>query len=107
VNPNRAVFVVGSIEEELMRVKSLAAALAALALPILVTVPSEAKTAYQYWAQGQGAYVSSTDHPPFELQGFLVGGADYPDGLPGAYYGGQVPPPYGYGYGPGPYDPAY
>ena len=87
-----------------MRLKTFAIAAAALALPLLASAPSEAKTAFQNWAQGRGVYVSSKDHPPFELQGFLVGGAygPYAPALPpGGYYPGAVPPAYdnGYGYG--------
>ena len=72
---------------------------AALALPMLLSAPLQAKTAYQYWAQGHNPYVSSTAHLPFELQDVLVGGgygAYLPPSLPGAYYPGAVPPPYGY-----------
>lgn len=83
-----------------MTLKAFAIAGAALALPLLISAPSEAKTAFQTWAQGRGAYVSSKDHPPFELQDVLVGGGyggAYAPALPPAgYYPGAVPPPYGY-----------
>ncbi len=81
-----------------MRRSAIAMAGAALALPMLLSAPSQARTAYQYWAQGHNAYVSSTAHPPYELQRFLVGDFDgaYPPPPPGAYYPGAVPPPYGY-----------
>ena len=60
----------------------------ALAGSTFAATPTWAKTAFQYWAQGEGAYVSSKDHPS-ELFDYLAG--------PGA--GPAVPPPYYDAYG--------
>ena len=54
----------------------------ALAGSTLAATPTWAKTAFQYWAQGQGAYVSSKDHPS-ELYDYFFG----VDGRP------ALPPP--------------
>lgn len=71
----------------------------AIAGSSLSATPSSAKTAFQYWAQGQGAYVSSKDHPS-EFYEYLAGPYGRP-AVPPPYaydaYGRSLPPPAPYG----------
>lgn len=86
-----------------MRLWTVTLGIAALAAPMLLAAPSQARTAFQYYAQGRGAYVSSKDHPPGGLQDTFQDYGALPPPPPGsAYYPpADLPPPgYGYGYGP-------
>ena len=89
-----------------MRLWTTTLGIAAAAAPFLLAAPAEARTAFQYFAQGRGAYVSSADHPPGGLQDFFIG-TDAPPLPPGGYYDPRfdLPPPgYRPGYGD---DPGY
>ncbi len=72
-------------------------AVAALVAPLVLAGPSQAKNAFQYYAQGRGAYVSSTDHPPGGLQDALEEFGAIPPSSPYVYdRRSYVPPRYGY-----------
>lgn len=65
-----------------MRRLSYLAAATILAAPVVFAGPSEAATAYQHWAQGRGAYVSSIDR-----------GSTWQDDLAGLGWAPPPPPP--------------
>ncbi|MCW6509943.1 hypothetical protein [Lichenifustis flavocetrariae] len=72
-------------------------AAAALVAPLVFAGPSQARTAFQDFAQGRGVYVSSKDHPPGGLQDTAETFGALPPSSPYFYdRRGDVPPPYGY-----------
>ena len=84
-----------------MRLWTVTLGIAALAAPMLLSAPSQARTAFQYWAQGPDVYVSSKDHPRGGLQDTAQDYGALPPPPPGsAYYPPADLPPAGYGYGP-------